>query len=619
MADNVLFLDESKCVKCYACVRACPVKAIQVNAESSKPKIVEDRCIACGSCLSACSYSVIKAVSNIEEVEIILKSESKVAAICDPSIAGEFDDIRDYRKFVTMIRRLGFSYVCEVSFGVDLVASRQADLCDKFQGRSFISSHCPVSNMYVEKYQPSLVSSLSPIVPPAVATASVVRKHYGEDVKIVNITPCLGIKKDNERYEKGLRIDAFLSFVELRRMFESHGIKEEMAEFSDFDEPLGCKGSLYPIVEGFVEACDMTNTMMDSHFLNVEGKKDVVDVLKQFSKHSNEFNTHFNLYFCKGCLMGPGCTKGQKFVRHNLVTEYAKKRIKTLNKDRWQENVDKYVNKSDLVAFYQANDKNLPYPSKEEIEEAFVKLGKQASGKHTNCRSCGYDTCTELAIAMAQGIASPEMCFAYTQRGTRDFNDKLKITRTELVDLQTECNRLEEELNNQKLSNGELLRSLSLIIHHIYPGIAIIDSKMKVTESNNGFIEILGEDAKEIDEIIPGLVGASIKSLLPQDLFNQVEYVFRTSEDIINKDIEYNNRFINVSIFTLIPQKSVCMIFRNLYADEERPEEIIKRVNEVIKETLLQVQQIGFILGEGAAKTEKQLHSIIKTIVMKQK
>jgi hypothetical protein len=61
------------------------------------------------------------------------------------------------------------------------------------------------------------------------------------------------------------------------------------------------------------------------------------------------------------------------------------------------------------------------------------------------------------------------------------------------------------------------------------------------------------------------------------------------------------------------------MIFRNLYADEERPEEIIKRVNEVIKETLLQVQQIGFILGEGAAKTEKQLHSIIKTIVMKQK
>ena len=178
-------------------------------------------------------------------------------------------------------------------------------------------------------------------------------------------------------------------------------------------------------------------------------------------------------------------------------------------------------------------------------------------------------------------------------------------------------NDLKEELNSQKLGNGELVRSLSLIIHHIYPGIAIVDSKMKVTESNNGFIEILGDEAKEIDEIIPGLIGASIKSLLPQELYNQVEYVLKTSEDILNKDIEYNGHLINVSIFTLIPQKSVCMIFRNLYAEEERPEEIIHRVNEVIKETLLQVQQIGFLLGEGAAKTEKQLRSIIKTISMK--
>ncbi|MEE0918219.1 MAG: [Fe-Fe] hydrogenase large subunit C-terminal domain-containing protein [Bacteroidales bacterium] len=617
MGESVLFLDESKCVKCYACVRSCPVKAIQVCKESSKPTIVDDRCIACGNCLSACSYSAIKTVSNIEQVERLLQSENKVAAICDPSIAGEFDDIRDYRKFVTMIRRIGFDYVCEVSFGVDLIANKQATLCEKFQGRSFISSHCPVANMYVEKYQPSLVNSLSPIVPAAVAMASVVRKHYGEETKIVNITPCLGIKKDNSRYEKNLRIDAFLTFVELRRLFEKYEIKEEFAEFSDFDEPTGYKGSLYPIAEGFVEACGMNNEMLNRHFLNVEGKNDVPDVLKQFSKHSNEFNTHFNLYFCKGCLMGPGCTKGQKFVRHNLVTEYAKKKIETLDKEKWQENIDKYANKSDLVAFYKADDKTLPNPTKEEIEAAFAKLGKQAGGKHTNCRSCGYDTCTELAIAMAQGIATPEMCFAYTQKGSRDADNRLRNTKTELVDLQNECNDLKDELNSQKLGNGELVRSLSLIIHHIYPGIAIVDSKMKVTESNNGFIEILGDEAKEIDEIIPGLIGASIKSLLPQELYNQVEYVLKTSEDILNKDIEYNGHLINVSIFTLIPQKSVCMIFRNLYAEEERPEEIIHRVNEVIKETLLQVQQIGFILGEGAAKTEKQLRSIIKTISMK--
>jgi hypothetical protein len=53
-------------------------------------------------------------------------------------------------------------------------------------------------------------------------------------------------------------------------------------------------------------------------------------------------------------------------------------------------------------------------------------------------------------------------------------------------------------------------------------------------------------------------------------------------------------------------------LFRNLYDKETKPEEIINRVTEIIDENLRQVQQIGFILGEGAAKTEKMLNTIIK-------
>ena len=617
MSDKVLFLEENKCVSCYACVRACPVKAIQVSSKSTKPFIIDDRCIACGNCLSACAYSAIELEGNIEQVEQLLASGQKVAAICDPSIAGEFDDVRDYRKFVTMIRKIGFSLVCEVSFGVDLVAQKQAALCNSFKGRSFITSHCPVANMYIEKYQPSLVNNLSPIVPPAVATASTIRKHYGQDTKVVNITPCIGLKKDNRRYDSDMRLDAFLTFVELRQMFEKRGIKEEMVEYGEFDEPFGFKGSLYPIAEGFAEACGASTTMEENHFITVEGKKDVADALKQFAKHGNEFSTHLNLYFCKGCLMSSGCTKGQKYIRYNLVREYAKKRMRTIDLEKWKQNIEQYSNKSELVTFHKADDKTLPTPSKATIEQAFETLGKSSTNRHTNCKACGYDSCTDLAIAIAQGIASPEMCFAYTQKGTRDFSNQLKNTKVELIDLQTECNNLKEELSAQRVNNTELSRSLSSIVHHIYPGIAIVDASMRISDSNSGFVEILGDDAKEIDEIIPGLIGASIKTLLPAELYNQLEYVLKTSEDIINKDFEYDNRLINVSIFTLVPQKSVCVIFRNLYDEEERPEEIIHRVNEVIKDTLLQVQQIGFILGEGAAKTEKQLRSIIKTISLK--
>ena len=311
--------------------------------------------------------------------------------------------------------------------------------------------------------------------------------------------------------------------------------------------------------------------------------------------------------------MAHGCSKGEKFLRHNLVLKYADKKINTLDKEEWNKHLNQFENISDLVAFYKNNDKTLPIPNEEKIEQAFAELGKQFAGRNIDCKACGYETCQDLATAIAQGIASADMCFSFARKDSRISNDKLKLAKSELIDLQNKYNILEENLNIQLLNNHELTSSLSSLIHHINPGIAIVNADLKITDSNSGFIDILGEDAKEIDEIIPGLIGANAKSLLPEEIFLQLEYVLKNSQDIMNKDFDYNGRFINVSIFSLVENKSVCIIFRNLYNEEERPEEIIHRVNDVIKENLLQVQQIGFILGEGAAKTEKMLNSIIKT------
>jgi len=115
-------ISEEKCINCFACVRVCPVKAIEVKAEKNFAVIVPNRCIGCGSCLTVCPVNAVSYRSSKEEVKQILKSGSKVAAICAPSISGEFVDITDYRKFVQMIKALGFTYVCEVTFGIDLVA-----------------------------------------------------------------------------------------------------------------------------------------------------------------------------------------------------------------------------------------------------------------------------------------------------------------------------------------------------------------------------------------------------------------------------------------------------------------------------------------------------------------
>lgn len=613
MNSSVITFNEKNCTSCYSCVRNCPVKAIKVTKDSVYPQVIAERCIGCGSCVEACSFNAIIVADTIQVVKDLIKSGDKVAAICDPSIAGEFEDITDYRKFVKMIRKIGFEYVTEVAFGVDLVANRQAIITNDKSGKYYITSHCPVMNMYIEKYAPELVDNLTRTVSPASATAVALRNIYGNDLKIVNISPCIGAKKDIDRHQNSAKIDAVLSFRELRKMFKEMNIREETVEFSDFDPPLGYKGALYPIPEGFVEACELSTSLIDGCFITAQGAVDAIDAVNQFSEHGNKFNKHFNLYFCEGCIVGPGSSpKGKKFIRHNLVREYVKKRVSNCDKKVWDANILKFSNIPSIKCNYKIDDQHLPTPTYDEMELAYEKLGKATSGRFTDCHSCGYGTCKGLAEAIAQGIATEDMCLTHTQSGNRIFHDQLQSTTKELISTQEEVSHLKDNLNLQQVRNAEVSKAMSLMVHSLKIGAAIIDDKMKIADSNASFVEILGDDAKEIDEVIPGLVGASISSLVPKNISKQIEFLLKGEEGIVTKDIEFSGRLVSASIFSLIPKKSVCILIRNLYDQEEKPQEIINRVTEVIQQNLRQVQEIGFILGEGASNTEKMLNTIIK-------
>jgi iron only hydrogenase large subunit-like protein len=255
-------INESLCRMCYACVRVCPVKAIRMTEGDKTPRILPERCIGCGLCVEACSPGAISVRDSRQEVRSILASGDQVVAITDPSISGEFDDITDYRKFVQMIKALGFQYVNEASFGVDLVARQYADMIIRTRGKNFITSCCPVVVSYIEKYHPDLIPNLIPVVSPMIASARVVRKKYGSDVKVVYIGPCIEAKNEISRFEGDARIDAVLTFKELRQLFEEAGINESMLEYSDFNSPLGYKGSLYPISNGILQAASVSEDLL---------------------------------------------------------------------------------------------------------------------------------------------------------------------------------------------------------------------------------------------------------------------------------------------------------------------------------------------------------------------
>lgn len=604
-------ISEQECINCFACVRVCPVKAIEVTAEKNYAVILPNRCIGCGSCLNICPVNAISYKSSKNEVKSLLKEGGKIAAIVAPSISGEFEDITDYRKFVQMIKSLGFNYVCEVTFGIDLIAKEYKKLFDNFKGKYFITSVCPVVVSNVEKFHPEIVNNLAPIVSPMIATAKVIHKEYGNDTKVVYIGPCIQNKEEALLYDDDGKVDSVLTFAELRELFDEFEIKESKFEYSDFDEPIGYKGSLLPIANGLLQAENIDEDLLTGKIITTEGRNNMIDALSEFEGNAETISRHFNLFYCDGCLMGPGTSRGgQKFIRRTKVVNYANKRLKSFKRDIWEKNIAKHSEHKFNCSF-KADDQRMSPPPEENVYEVLKAIGKENMNSDSGCEACGYSSCRDFAVAVASGLAHADMCLNYTLKNRKDYIKSLRATNEKLAKTQQALRESERTAREEQEAARDASETITTMMKKLPSALVIIDKKMKVVQSNQSFIDLLGDDAIEINEIIPGLVGADLKTLLPYNIYNLFSYVLQNSEDIKNRDIHYKDNLLNLSVFTIKKGSIVGAVIRDMYAPEVRKEEVIKRITDAIDTNLAMVQKIGFLLGEGASETEQMLNSII--------
>jgi len=613
MQPPLVFIVEDNCKVCYACVRTCPVKAIELRPASDFPVIQPDKCIGCGSCLEVCHPGAIKYYDSKPAVNALIKSDYKVVALVDPSISAEFEDITDYRKFVKMLLEMGFDHVHDVAFGVDLVAKEYNELISNFLGKYYILANCPPVVSLIEKYYPQLIDNLAPIVNPMIANTKVVRALYEEEIKVVYIGPCIGAKEEADRFDGTSKVDEVLTFAELRELFEQHGIKESNIEFSDFNEPRGYKGSLYPISNGILQAAGLSQDLLTGSIVTVEGNIDVMAAISQFDQGIDYINKHFNLFYCEGCMMGPGMKPGgKKFNRQTTVTTYTSKRLKDFNMARWNNDLKQFQDIA-LAREFKANSQRMPSPPEEKVEEVLKIIEKNGSTENLGCRACGYGSCREFAIDVANGITRPDMCIMHSLKSKQEYIRTLKLTNDKLAKTQQALQNSEKRAMAEKQLAQEALETTQTMLHKLPTAVVIVDENMKIIGSNESFVTILGEEASEINEIIPGLLGADLKTLLPVQFYKLFAYVISSNDDVIGRDVHLNDKLLNVTIFTIKKNKIVGAVIRDMQMPEVRKEEVINRVTEVIEQNLDLVQQIAFLLGEGAAKTEKMLNSIIES------
>lgn len=527
-----------KCKRCYSCVRNCPAKAIRVRF--GQAEVIEDRCIACGTCLRVCAQNAKQVETHITSVSELLSQNTNVIAILAPSFPSAVYPFNPF-KFISALKKLGFSKVMEVAFGAQLISSLEyPKLFSNNSQNPVISTPCPAVVNYVTRFHPSLVPYLANVVSPMIAMGRAIKEKISPDSKIVFIGPCIAKKdeiKDPEVY--GI-IDFVLTYDEIKDLIAKNGINIEELEESKLDGPVPGIARLFPVSGGLIKSARLPFDIVEGDVIVTEGKERVIEILEQIEKGKVKAK-FFDLLFCEGCINGPAMnTNLSLFEKRDLIVEFTRK------------NYDERKSSEDLEKFSDVNLKrsflpkpvNIPYPTEEQIKEILAKIGKTKKEDELNCGACGYPTCRDKAIAVFQGIAEVEMCLPF-------LIDELQKTQDTLIQA-------------EKLSSiGQIAAGVAHEINNPLTGVLLYTRLMLKSlregrldiETSKERLSLMEQEIERCTRIIKNLLDFA-RQTQPKPIPFNLEKILNNALSILSHHAELSN--VNI---VLELEKNLPMIF----------------------------------------------------------
>lgn len=555
---------KSNCKNCYACVRACPVNAIKVQAEQAK--IIKERCIGCGRCLKACPKNAKHVQSELDKVKGYLQEEEKVVASVAPSFAALFD--KDSHKLPNLLRALGFKGVEETVVGAELI-TEVYEAYSKMPGdQCYMTSCCPTVNALIQKHYPEVIPFLIPVVSPAVCHAKLIKRRYGKETKVVFIGPCLSKKIEGIEEDT---IDAVLTFEELLEWIKEKQIDWEVITPSSFDI-VGLDQYRYPIVGG------MTYTIKDKSLprkiIQIDGVEECIDMMPHIMKGAFK-NTLLEIHGCRqSCISGPGMPQDSVNVyeRRERIRRYAE--AQELERD--QKVVSQMITEGvNLHKEFQNLKHSLKIPSDEEIQVILNSIGKETKLDELNCGSCGYKTCRDKAIAVYNEMAEPNMCLPFMRQKA-------------------------ETLTN--------------IIFEATPNlILMVNEALEIIEMNPAARKFF-DLTKDIIHRLP------VSALMSEESFNEV---MRMKKNILNEKVVLHtlNATVVQSIIWSDYHKTMVWIANDVTYDEQKNKQLqsmkieaIDMAQQVINKQMTVAQEIASLLGETTAETKVTLTKLKQLI-----
>ena len=338
-----------------------------------------------------------------------------------------------------------------------------------------------------------------------IALASYLRARAEGELRIVFIGPCIAKKVEARDTHLQREVDSVLTFGELRELLQESAVQQrDDIVACDFDPPHGRCGALYPLSRGALQAAGLREDLMTGDIVATQGRAHMRNAIQEFAD-GNLGAKLLEVLCCDGCIMGAGMTHEMPlFVRRQRVSDFAGRRIESLDTASWRENI---ASASDLTLSrsFDANDQRSSQPDAAELQQILVQLGKPSHEDELNCGACGYETCREHAVAIYRGLAENEMCLPHTIDRLSAANRQLEDSHHQLASAQEALMHSEKLASMGQLAAGiahEVNNPLGIVLMYAH---LLLD---ECTEKDQKYddIQMIVEQADRCKHIVGGLL-----------------------------------------------------------------------------------------------------------------
>lgn len=561
---GIITISTANCKNCYRCVRFCPVKAISIK--ENQARIEERACIQCGICVNQCPQNAKRIESGLEAVYRYRAGGQRLLLSLAPSYSGAF--AQPLAEIAEKLRNRGFSLVEETAVGARIVAGEYRRLVSAQGDKGYlISSPCSVIINLVEKHYPQLLPHLAPVVSPMIAHGRFLKAKWGRDSKVIFAGPCIAKKEEARGPGVEDAIDAVLTYNELTELLAGPELPPAQRPEPLASNPNAGKGRWFPLPGGLLRAAGLAEGVLEQEILIVDGMEEVLAALKALAAGAIQPRL-VEMLACKGgCVGGPLMPKSPVFFarRDRFIT--------TLSPRGEEEDLDGGED-IQLGREFRARPYQRIYPGEKKIRAILDAMGKTTPDRELNCGSCGYETCRDKAVAIAQGMAELEMCVPY----------------------------MREKAENLA----------STIIDFTPNAILVVDSQLRIKEFNPAaekLFKVLAEAVKGrplgmvMDETHFATVINSQRSL-------QVKVAYPHLGIVTHQNLSY----IEKEELVLAIIIDITNIERQKNAFETVKRETIAKAQEVIEKQMKVAQLIAGQLGETTAESKVLLTKLIQLV-----